>query len=405
MLIVQKFGGSSVGNAERIKAVAKRVADTYNNGNQVIVVVSAMGDTTDELVDLIQQISSHPDEREIDMILSTGEQISIALLTMALKDLGYPAVSLTGAQAGITTDESYTKARIKEIDASRINNEIGAGKIVVVAGFQGINCINDITTLGRGGSDTTAVALAIALKADLCEIYTDVDGVYTTDPRVEPEARKLSAISYDEMLEMASLGAAVLHPRSVELAKKFNMPLKVRSSFNHSEGTIVREENTMENSLAVTGVAYDLNVAKIGIYDVYDYPGIAYKLFKALSESKVNVDMIVQSATRNKVNDISFTCGQSDLSKALQVVEKMLPDLGATSFSSDDSVAKVSIIGAGMVSNPGVAALMFEALVDAGINIEMISTSEIKISCIVKAEYIKQAVKVLHKKFNLGDEA
>jgi len=271
-----------------------------------------------------------------------------------------------------------------------------------VAGFQGIDYMNDITTLGRGGSDTTAVALAAALKADLCEIYTDVDGVYTTDPRVVPEARKLEVISYDEMLEMAVLGAVVLHPRSVELAMQYKIPLHVRSSFNHNNGTIVKEVGSVEKALLVTGVSYDLNVAKIGIYDVYDRPGIAYKLFKALSDEKVNVDMIVQRAMRDERNDISFTCSQGDLPKARQEVESILPDLGANGLSSNDSVAKVSIVGAGMITNPGVAAMMFEALYEEGINLEMISTSEIKVSCIIRAEDSKKAVQALHKKFNLA---
>ncbi|MDR3289626.1 MAG: aspartate kinase [Peptococcaceae bacterium] len=402
MLIVQKYGGSSVANAERIQRVARRVADSHQENQQMVVVVSAMGDTTDELIDLIHQLSPQPSERETDVILSTGEQVSMALLAIALEALGRPAVSFTGAQAGILTDNAHGKARIFEINAQRIQEELQQGKIVIVAGFQGMSQEGHITTLGRGGSDTTAVALAAALKADVCEIYTDVDGVYTTDPRIVPEARKLEVISFDEMLEMASLGAGVLHPRSVELAKKYQMPIHVRSSFNRNEGTMVKEVENMERSIAVTGVAYDVNVAKIGVYDLYDQPGIAYKLFKTLSEKKVNVDMIVQSATRNRLNDIAFTCSQADLPKALEIVETLLPEVGATSFSSDDSVAKVSIVGAGMVSNPGVAASMFETLVDEGINIEMISTSEIKVSCIIKADAIKTAVQALHKKFNLA---
>ena len=303
------------------------------------------------------------------------------------------------------TDNAHTKAKILEINTLRLNKELNLGKIIIVAGFQGINQANDITTLGRGGSDTTAVALAAALKADLCEIYTDVDGVYTTDPRVVPDAQKLKEISYEEMLELASLGAAVLHPRSVELAMEYNIPLHVRSSFNQNPGTIVKEVSQVERSQAVTGVAYDLNVAKIGIYNVFDKPGIAYTLFKSLSDQKVNVDIIIQSATRDEMNDISFTCTQADLRKALDIVEKLLPELGADGFSSDDSVAKVSIVGAGMVSNPGVAALMFEVLFEEGINLEMISTSEIKISCIIRAKDAKRAVVALHKKFNLSTNA
>lgn len=402
MLVVQKYGGSSVANPERIRRVAQRVADVRAQGHSVVVVVSAMGDTTDDLIHLVKEITDTPPEREMDVILSTGEQVSIALLAMAIKELGEPVISLTGAQVGILTDNSHTRARILEVNNNRLQAELDQGNIVVVAGFQGIDYMNDITTLGRGGSDTTAVALAAALKADLCEIYTDVDGVYTTDPRVVPEARKLEVISYDEMLEMAVLGAVVLHPRSVELAMQYKIPLHVRSSFNHNNGTIVKEVGSVEKALLVTGVAYDLNVAKIGIYDVYDRPGIAYKLFKALSDEKVNVDMIVQSAMRDERNDISFTCSQGDLPKARQVVESILPDLGANGLSSNDSVAKVSIVGAGMITNPGVAAMMFEALYEEGINLEMISTSEIKVSCIIRAEDSKKAVQALHKKFNLA---
>jgi len=405
MLVVQKYGGSSVANAERIRRVARRVADVRAEGHSVVVVVSAMGDTTDDLIHLVNEITDSPPEREMDVILSTGEQVSIALLAMAIKELGAPVISLTGPQVGIMTDNAHTKAKILNVNATRLQEELKQGNIVVVAGFQGIDSHNDITTLGRGGSDTTAVALAAALKADLCEIYTDVDGVYTTDPRLVPEARKLDVVSYDEMLELANLGAVVLHPRSVELAMQYGIPLHVRSSFNHNLGTIVKGVDSVEKALVVTGVAYDLNVAKIGLYDVFDKPGIAYKLFKALSDEKVNVDMIVQSAMRDERNDISFTCTQGDLKRALEVVRKLLPELGADDATSDDSVAKVSIVGAGMVSNPGVAALMFEALFEAGINLEMISTSEIKVSCIIRADDAKKAVLALHKKFNLAKGA
>jgi len=405
MLIVQKYGGSSVADAERIRRVARRVADVRAEGHRVVVVVSAMGDTTDDLIHLVKEITDSPPEREMDVILSTGEQVSIALLAMAVKELGLQVISLTGAQVGIMTDNAHTKARILNVNTGRLQEELERGNIVVVAGFQGIDSRNDITTLGRGGSDTTAVALAVALKADLCEIYTDVDGVYTTDPRVVSEARKLDVVSYDEMLELAHLGAVVLHPRSVELAMQYNMPLHVRSSFNHNLGTIVKEAGKMEKALVVTGVAYDLDVAKIGLYNVYDRPGIAYKLFQSLAVEKVNVDMIVQSAMRGERNDISFTCAQGDLKKALAVVERLLPELGADGFTGDDGVAKVSIVGAGMASNPGVAALMFEAMAEEGINLEMISTSEIKISCVIKAEDAPKAVRALHKKFNLAKGA
>jgi aspartate kinase len=402
MLVVQKYGGSSVANPERIQLVAQRVAQVHSEGNSIVVVVSAMGDTTDDLINLVKQITDNPDEREMDVLLSTGEQITISLLAIALKKLNKPVISLTGTQAGIITDSAHTKAKILEVDTLRLRAELKQDKIVIVAGFQGIDKTNDITTLGRGGSDTTAVALAAALKADLCEIYTDVDGVYTTDPRIVPDAQKLKEVSYEEMLELASLGAAVLHPRSVELAMKYNIPLIVRSSFNQNPGTIVKEVNQVERSQAVTGVAYDLNVAKIGIFNVLDKPGIAYRLFKSLSDQKVNVDMIIQSAMRNDMNDISFTCNQADVRKALDVIQAHLPELGADGFTCDDNVAKVSIVGAGMVSNPGVAALMFEALCEEGINLEMISTSEIKISSIIRSEDAKKAVTALHKKFNLA---
>jgi aspartate kinase len=382
--------------------VASRVNDVRAEGHGLVVVVSAMGDTTDDLIHLVEKITDSPPEREMDVILSTGEQVSIALLAMAVKELGAPVISLTGAQVGIMTDNAHTKARILNVNTARLQKELDMGNIVIVAGFQGINDQNDITTLGRGGSDTTAVALAAALKADLCEIYTDVDGVYTTDPRIVSEARKLDVVSYNEMLELAN--AVVLHPRSVELAMQYGIPLHVRSSFNHNLGTIVREVDSMERSLVVTGVAYDLNVAKIGLYDVFDKPGIAYKLFRALADEKIKVDMIIQSATRDERNDISFTCSRDDLKKALSVVQGLLPELGASGVTSKDSVAKVSIVGAGMISNPGVAALMFEALAEEGINLEMISTSEIKTSCVIDAGEAKKAVQALHNKFNLAKD-
>lgn len=401
MLIVQKYGGSSVADAARIRRVARRIAGVRAEGHDVVVVVSAMGDSTDDLIHLVKEITPDPPERELDVVLSTGEQVSIALLAMAVDNLGIPVISLTGFQVGIVTDNVHTKASILEIKTKRLRKEIKQGNVVIVAGFQGMNHVNDITTLGRGGSDTTAVALAAALGADMCEIYTDVDGVYTTDPRMVPEARKLNQVSYCEMLELANLGAVVLHPRSVELAMHYGIPLHVRSSFNDRAGTLVKEEERMEKTLVVTGVAYDLDVAKIGLYNVYDKPGIAYRLFRNLADENINVDMIVQGAMHDERNDISFTCAQGDLNKALEVVEKLTDDLGADGVTSDDGVAKVSIVGAGMISNPGVAALMFEALSNEGINIEMISTSEIKISCIIKADQVTKAVRSLHKEFNL----
>lgn len=403
MLVVQKYGGSSVANPERIRRVAGRVAAVRDQGHDIAVVVSAMGDTTDDLVSLVKEITDSPPDREMDMILSTGEQVSIALLAMAIRELGRPVISLTGAQAGIKTDSAHTKARILNIETNRLREEFTRGNIVVVAGFQGIDQASNITTLGRGGSDTTAVALAVALEADLCEIYTDVDGVYTTDPRIVPEARKLDVISYDEMLELANLGAAVLHPRAVEMAMKYKMPLHVRSSFNTNPGTLVKEVGNMEKALLVTGVVCDNNVAKIGLFNVMDKPGIAYNLFKALADEKVNVDMIIQSAMRDERNDISFTCSTDDLKKALAVVDRLQADIGADGYTYGEGVAKVSIVGAGMVSNPGVAAEMFEALFKEGINIDMISTSEIKVSCIIRDEDAKKAVKALHKKFNLAN--
>lgn len=403
MLVVQKFGGSSLADAERIRRVAGRVVQEKDKGHDVVVVVSAMGDTTDDLVELVGEISESPSEREMDVILSTGEQVSMALMVMAINKLGRPAISLTGGQVGIVTDSSHTKAKILNIDTVRLKDEIKQGKIVVVAGFQGVDINNDITTLGRGGSDTTAVALAAALNADICEIYTDVDGVYTTDPRIVPEAKKLDQVSYNEMLELANLGAAVLHPRAVELAMQYGLPLHVRSSFNSNPGTLVKEEKDMERKNVVTGIACDNNVAKIGLFNVYDRPGVAYILFKALADENINVDMIIQSAMRDGRNDIAFTCPQADLKKALEVVKRLQPEVGASGFTSDDGVVKVSIVGAGMISNPGVAAEMFEALYGEGINLEMISTSEIKVSCIIKAGQGEQAVRALHSKFNLAE--
>ncbi|KAB2954617.1 aspartate kinase [Heliorestis acidaminivorans] len=405
-IVVQKFGGSSVANAERIKRVARRVVETKKAGNQVVVVVSAMGDSTDDLIDLANQINSNskPKAREMDMLLATGEQVSIALLAMAIAQLGHEAISLTGPQAGVKTESVHCKARIVEINTERLEAELEAGKIVIVAGFQGATAYGDIATLGRGGSDTSAVALATALKAEVCEIFTDVDGVYTADPRVVPTARKLSRITYDEMLELASLGAQVLHPRSVELGKAYKVPIHVRSSFNHNDGTMVQEaEGDMEKELMVSGVTYDLNVVKVGLFDVPDRPGIARTLFSALAKAHVNVDMIIQSAMHNERNDISFTVGQNDQEVAVAVVQQVKEEIGAGGIIYDDKVAKVSIVGAGMISRPGVAAMMFEAISDENINIEMIATSEIKVSCVISAEDTKRAVRAIHNKFQLED--
>jgi len=400
-LVVQKYGGSSVATPERIMRVAKRITECMDAGNKVVVVLSAMGDSTDDLLSLARQVTKHPPERELDMLLSTGEQVSIALVAMAIDALGYPAVSLTGIQVGITTDDVHTKAKILEVNVERLLEELSQDKIVLVAGFQGCNANNDITTLGRGGSDTTAVAIAAVLKADVCEIYTDVDGVYTADPRVVPDARKLQTISHDEMLELASLGALVLQPRSVEVAKQYAVTIHVRSSFNYNEGTLVQEGANMEKEKVVNGVAHDLKVAKISLLDVPDRPGVASKLFQELADESINVDMIIQSTMRNEHNNISFTISRDDLDKALPVVEKVKEEVGAGGMAFGQDVAKVSIVGAGMITNPGVAATMFTALAAEDINIEMISTSEIKVSCIIKADEATKAVQALHRAFKL----
>jgi len=400
-LIVQKYGGSSMDGPERIKNVARRVVNTKRAGHQVVAVVSAPGDMTDRLIEMAYQITPNPSPRELDMLMATGEQISIALLAMAIQELGEPAISLTGPQVGILTDSVHTKASILKIDCSRLLQELEQGKIVIVAGFQGMDAFREITTLGRGGSDTTAVAIAAALKADLCEIYTDVEGVYTTDPRIVPEARKLEAISYDEMLELACLGSKVLHPRAVELAKIYNVPLVVRSSFTEAPGTMVKEVSQMEKKMVVTGVAGDKNVAQIVVHHVPDRPGIAKAIFKALAAENINVDMIIQSAMRDGINDIAFTVARPDLKQAVAVTERVAREIGATGVTFRDDVAKVSIVGAGMISHPGVAAEMFACLAEEGINIHMISTSEIKVSCIIDEELLEKAIKALHRRFNL----
>lgn len=386
---------------ERIKRVAKRITECVAAGNKVVVVLSAMGDSTDDLLTLARQITKNPPERELDMLLSTGEQVSVALLAMAVDTLGFPVVSLTGIQVGIATDDVHTKAKILNIDRRRLQEELNQNKIVLVAGFQGLNSHNDITTLGRGGSDTTAVAIAAVLKADVCEIYTDVDGVYTADPRIVPNARKLRTIGHDEMLELTSLGALVLQPRSVEVAKQYGVTIHVRSSFNHNGGTLVQEGANMEKGKVVSGVAHDLNVAKISLLDAPDVPGVASKLFKRLADANINVDMIIQSAMRGERNSISFTVSRDDLAKALPLVEAVKEEIGAGGLAFGQEIAKVSIVGAGMITNPGVAAAMFTALAEENINIEMISTSEIKTSCVVKHEDATKAVQALHRAFNL----
>lgn len=403
-LIVQKYGGTSVGNIKKIKNVADRVINEYNNGNEMVVVVSAMGDTTDELIGLMNQITTNPEPREVDMLLTTGEQVSIALLTMAIHERGYKAISLTGSQVGIETDDRHNKAEIMNIDNNRIKDELSDGKIVVVAGFQGINSQNDFTTLGRGGSDTTAVALAAALEADCCEIYSDVDGIYTTDPRVVSSARKLDFISYDEMLELANLGARVLHPRSVELAKAYNMKLYIASSFNYKPGTIVEGMDNMEKRKNVTGVTFDKDEVKITVEMVPDKPGIAGDLFSRLAEHGINVDMIIQNLQHEHKNDITFTINKEDLIKGRKHIEKIAEKIGASRIEVDTDVAKVSIVGAGMITTPGIAASMFSALGKEKINIQMITTSSIKVSCLIKEECVEKAVQVLHDIFELDED-
>lgn len=399
-LIVQKYGGSSVANVERIKRVARRIVETKEKGKKVVVVVSAMGDTTDDLISLAKRINEHPPSREMDMLLATGEQVSISLLAMAIQAMGHDVVSLTGAQCGIVTSNVHKKARINDINTQRMEKELAAGKIIIVAGFQGVNENKDITTLGRGGSDTSAVALAAALEAELCEIYTDVDGVYTADPRIVKDASKIDEISYEEVLEMASTGAKVLHPRSVELAEKFKVPLVVRSSYNHNEGTIIKEDVIMEKVL-VRGVALDENIAKISIFEVPDQPGIAFRLFSALAKSNIHVDMIVQNVNRTAVNDISFTIDVEELQEAVTVAQKFAFEVNAQKVEYDQGVAKLSVIGTGIVANAEIASKFFEALFELGINIQTISTSEIKISCLIDKERGKEAMVHIHKKFDM----
>ncbi len=401
-LIVQKFGGTSVGDPERIKNVARRVARTKDGGDDVVVVVSAMGGETNRLISLASQVSSDPDEREMDMLLSTGERVTIALLAMALQDMGYKARSYTGRQVGIITDSAHTKARIERITAERVHEALAEGIIPIVAGFQGIDEKSDVTTLGRGGSDTTAVALAVALKADLCDIYTDVDGVYTTDPNIVPSAKKIKKISYEEMLEMASLGAKVLQTRAVEFAMKYNVPVGIRSSFNENSGTLVTMEEKDMEQVSVSGVTYDKNQARITIIGVPDKPGIAYKIFGTVANNNIVVDMIIQNTGQGGLTDISFTVPGTDMDKAVKIVKEMIAGIGAKGVEVKDEVSKVSIIGVGMRSHSGVAAKMFGTLAKEGINIMMISTSEIKISCIIDSRYTELAVRALHDSFELG---
>ncbi len=407
-LVVMKFGGSSVADAEKIKRVAGRVIEKRKQDNKVVVVVSAPGDMTDDLIALAEGVTDCPDEREMDMLLATGEQVSIALLSMAIKSLGEDAISLTGPQAGIFADTTYTKARITKIVPTKVHSELSNERIVIVAGFQGINPNSDITTLGRGGSDLTAVALAAALKADACEIYTDVEGVYTTDPRLIKDARKIDYISYDEMLEMAGSGAQVMQGRSIEVGKKFGVDIIVRSTFSDNPGTLITSEDKIQEwrkkmeDVVVTSVTFDKNQAKLSVLDVPDHPGIAAKIFGGLAKGGINVDMIIQSAATEKFNDISFTVSSSDLKKAMVILGKVKKVLKAKAVIYDDKIAKVSIVGVGMRSHAGVAAKMFNIMAKNKINIEMISTSEIKVSCVVKESDVSKAVECLHKGFGLG---
>jgi aspartate kinase len=405
-LVVQKYGGSSVADADCIKRVAKRIVDTRRAGNEVVVVVSAMGDTTDELIDLAQQVSPLPEGRELDMLLTAGERISMALLAMAIGTLGYEARSFTGSQAGVITDRKHNKARIIDVTPGRIRGALDEGAIAIVAGFQGVSQdTKDITTLGRGGSDTTAVALAAALDAGVCEIYTDVDGVYTADPRLVPAARKLSAVRYEEMLELAASGAKILHLRCVEYARRFDVPIHVRSSFSALEGTWIRnslEGAEMEQAI-IAGVAHDTSEAKVTVVGVPDKPGEAARIFRAVADAEINIDMVVQnvSAAATGLTDISFTLPKNEGAKAVAALSKVKPLIGFDSLAYDDQIAKVSLIGAGMKSHPGVTAVFFEALSEAGVNAEMISTSEIRISVVCRADAVRPAVQAIHTAFDL----
>ena len=402
MLIVKKFGGSSVANKERIFRVAERCIEEYKKGNDVAVVLSAMGDTTDELLAKAADINPNAPKRELDMLLTTGEQVSVSLMAMAMHALGVPAVSLNAYQVMMHSTSRYGNARFKRIDSERIRHELDSRKIVIVTGFQGVNKYDDYTTLGRGGSDTTAVALAAALRADACEIYTDVDGVYTADPRVVKNARKLKEITYDEMLELATSGAKVLHNRSVEMAKKYGVQLVVRSSMNLEEGTTVKEVAKMEKML-ISGVAGDKNTARISVLGVSDQPGVAFKIFHTLAKNNINVDIILQSVGREGTKDISFTVSQEDLKPALAILEEYQEPMTIREIKWEDTVAKISIVGAGMMSNPGVAAKLFESLYNNGININMISTSEIRITVLIDEKEIDKAMQAVHDGFGLGD--
>ena len=398
---MQKYGGTSVAGAERIKAVARRIAATGDGGNQVVVVVSAMGETTDELIELAYQVAEEPSARELDLLLSTGEIVSSTLLAMALRDTGYEAISLSGAQAGIQTDSAHRQARILKVESRRVIKELEAGKIVIVAGFQGVTGEMDITTLGRGGSDTTAVALAASLGASVCQIYTDVDGVYTADPRLAPDARPLAEVGYEEMLELATYGAKVLHPRAVELGELYNVPILVASSFSDKPGTLIHGGAPMEVRNKVMGIAHDLDVAKITVVGVPDRPGIAASIFQPLAQAGISIDTIVQNASIEKITDLTFTVAKSELAEAMRVVKPIAKEIKARECLSDSELGKVSIIGTGMQNTPGYAARMFTTLSERGINIQLITTSEIRITCIIEAAKVEDAVRALHRAFEL----
>jgi len=403
-VIVQKYGGSSVGTPERIRAVAERIVAAKEAGNSMVAVVSAMGDVTDELVALAAKINAEPPEREMDMLLATGEQVSIALLAMAIHALGHEAISFTGPQVGIVTDHGHTKAKILEVRADRVRDAIADGLIVIVAGFQGMTDDGHITTLGRGGSDTTAVAVAAGIDADVCEILTDVDGVYTADPRVVPEARKIDAISYEEMLELAASGAGVLNLRSVEFARNHGVVIHCRSSFTGVPGTIVREADESMEQAIISGVAHDTSEAKVTIRDVPDRPGVAATVFTRMAEANVNVDMIIQNVSEAGTTDISFTTPKADLVRARRAADGVVAELGAREWLVDESIAKVSLVGAGMKTHPGVAAQMFRALSEAGVNIDLISTSTIRVTCVVEGHQVETAVRALHSSFGLAED-
>jgi aspartate kinase len=401
-LVVQKFGGTSLGDADRFRVIADHVSRTRRRGNDVVVVVSAMGKTTDDLVRLAAEVSAVQPARELDMLLSAGERISMSLLVMALAGLGVDAVSYTGSQAGIITDTTHQKARIIEVKGDRLRESLAAGRVPVVAGFQGVSTDRDVTTLGRGGSDTTAVALAVALKADACEIYTDVSGVFSADPRIVPEARRLARLSFEEMLDIAASGGRVLALRSVEFARNHHVPLHVRSSFTWEPGTWVAEEDPSMEQPIVTAVTHDVSEAKVTVTGVPDQPGIAARLFRALADRTVNVDMIVQNMSLRGTTDISFTVPMVDLAASMEVANALAPEIGASEVLADDGIAKVSLVGAGIRTHPGVSATMFESLSDAGINIEMISTSPIRVSCVVRADRVEEAVQVIYRAFDLS---